>query len=467
MTNQEEHSGAPPPPAKSIVGRMLSPIADVRAGEERSVLLMTLIMLLVLGAYYMLKTAREVFILTEGGAAVKSYSSAGQAILLLCLVPAYGAVASRLDRTRLVLGVTLFFASHVVLFALAQRAGVHIGIVYFLWVGIFNVMVIAQFWALAADLFTPEQGKRLFPLIGVGSSLGAWLGSVRAGQLMETMGPLRLLSGGGGILVVCALLAVVVSRRRDTPGPREAIAADAPMGKTGGFTLIFNDRYLMLIAALTVLLNVVNTSGEYLFGRYVVEQANAIYGLGAEAAAARQQYVGNLYSRLFSTVNLLGLLLQLFVVSRVFKFLGVGKSLFVHPIVALTGYLLMLRAPSVQLMGLVKVADNSLDYSLGNTTKQALWLNTSRESKYKAKQAVDSFFVRAGDVLQAGIVFGGERLALAVPSFAALNIALTALWLGVVAMLNVSLARKQALEPPVASAALSTPAPGRRARIVP
>ena len=465
MTNLEQHSGSTPPP-KSTIGRLLSPIADVRAGEERSVLLMTLIMLLVLGAYYMLKTAREVFILTEGGAAVKSYSSAGQAILLLGLVPAYGAVASRLDRTRLVLGVTLFFASHVVLFALAQRAGVHIGVVYFLWVGIFNVMVIAQFWALAADLFTPEQGKRLFPLIGVGSSLGAWLGSVRAGQLMESMGPLRLLAGGGAILVVCALLAVVVSRRRATADPGEAVAADPPMTKTGGFTLIRNDRYLMLIALLTVLLNVVNTSGEYLFGRYVVEQANAIYGLGAEAAAARQQYVGNLYSQLFSTVNLLGLLLQLFVVSRVFKFLGVGKSLFVHPIVALTGYLLMLRAPSVQLIGLVKVADNSLDYSLGNTTKQALWLHTSRESKYKAKQAVDSFFVRVGDVILAGIVFGGERLAFAVPSFAALNIVLTGLWLGVVAMLNVSLARKAAAEPPVTLAAPSGAAPGPKARIV-
>jgi AAA family ATP:ADP antiporter len=460
MTNVERNSGSPSPSAKSMIGRLLSPIADVHAGEERAVLLMTLIMLLVLGAYYMLKTAREVFILTEGGAAVKSYSSAGQAVLLLALVPAYGAVASRLDRTRLVLGVTLFFASHVVLFALAQRAGVHIGIVYFLWVGIFNVMVIAQFWALAADLFTPEQGKRLFPLIGVGSSLGAWFGSLRAGQLMESAGPLRLLAGGGATLVVCAFLAVAVSRHRSTAGPADSGAADVPMGKSGGFALIRNDRYLMLIALLTVLLNVVNTSGEYLFGRYVVEQANALYGLGPEAAAARQQYVGDLYSQLFSTVNLLGLLLQLFVVSRVFKFLGVGKSLFVHPIVALTGYLLMLRAPSVRLMGLVKVADNSLDYSLGNTTKQALWLNTSREAKYKAKQAVDSFFVRAGDVIQAAIVFGGERLAFAVPSFAAVNIVLAGLWLGVVAMLNVSLARKATAQPPSAPAHVSTVASG-------
>ena len=129
-------------------------------------------------------------------------------------------------------------------------------------------------------------------------------------------------------------------------------------------------------------------------------------------------------------MNLVGFLLQMFVVSRVFKFLGVGKSLFIHPLVALVGYLMMLRAPSVQLMGMLKVADNSLDYSLGNTTKQALWLPTSREAKYKAKQAVDSFFVRAGDVIQAGVVFVGERLVLAVPAFAAINVVLVGAWLG-------------------------------------
>ena len=98
----------------------------------------------------------------------------------------------------------------------------------------------------------------------------------------------------------------------------------------------------------------------------------------------------------------------------------------------------MLRAPSVQLMGMLKIADNSLDYSLGNTTQQALWLPTSREAKYKAKQAIDSFFVRAGDVVQAGVVFVGERLALTVPAFAAVNVVLVGGWLAVVALINAS-----------------------------
>ena len=181
----------PPAEEKSLLERALSPIADVRRGEAASVLLMTLLMFLVLAAYYLLKTAREVFILTDGGAEVKSYSSAGQAVLLLALVPAYGAFASRVNRVRLVTSVTLFFASNLLLFLFAVQAGLRVGIVYFLWVGIFNLMVIAQFWAFAADLYTREQGSRLFPLIGVGSSLGAWVGSMRAGNVISCRRPRR------------------------------------------------------------------------------------------------------------------------------------------------------------------------------------------------------------------------------------------------------------------------------------
>jgi ATP:ADP antiporter, AAA family len=422
---------------KGLIERLLSPIADVRRGEATSALLMALTMFLILDAYYLLKTAREVFILSQGGAEVKSYSSAGQALLLLGLVPAYGAFASRVNRRQLVTWVTLFFVGNLALFVLALQAGLRIGIVYFLWVGIFNVMVIAQFWAFANDLYTQEQGKRLFPLIGVGSSLGAWVGSMRAASIVQRFGPSYLLIGGGVVLVVCVVLARVIDRRTERAARNEPAAVETKIaGGANGFSMIMADRYLMLIAVLVVLLNIVNTSGEYLFGRYVVQTAAARFGAGPESQAAREQFIGEAYSSLFGTVNLIGFLLQLFVVSRVFKFLGVARSLFVQPIVALGGYLMMLATPSFEAMRWLKVADNSLDYSLGNTTKQALWLPTSREAKYKAKQAVDSFCVRAGDVLQAGVVFTGERIALAVPGFAAVNVLLAVLWLVTVVGLN-------------------------------
>jgi len=405
---------------------------------------MTLLIFLLLAAYYLLKTVREVLILTEGGAEVKSYSSAGQAVLLLFLVPAYGAFASRVRPVKLVTVVTLFFASHLVLFMLAIQGGMRVGIAYFLWVGIFNLMVIAQFWAFAADLYSEEQGKRLFPIIGVGGSLGAWLGALRAGALIDNAGPSRLLLGAFVVLIICASLVPVIHKLAPRHGERRA--KETPVTSGNGFSMIAKDRYLILIAAMTILINIVNTTGEYLFGRYTIEQAQLLFpGTGAAVQAAREQFVGETYSRLYSTVNFLGFFLQMFVVARVFKWFGIGVALAIHPFVAFFGYLLMLRAPSLQLLGLVKVADNSLDYSLGNTTRQVLWLATTREAKYKAKQAIDSFGVRIGDLASAGLVFVGEQLVLSVPAFAGITLALTGAWLGIVRLLASARADRVAL----------------------
>jgi AAA family ATP:ADP antiporter len=431
MTDRPPAAGSDQPegaPRKGLVARLLSPIADVRDDEVLSALLMTLTMFLILAGYYLLKTAREQLILSEGGAEVKSYSSAGQALLLLFIVPAYGAFASKVNRVQLIQWVTLFFAANLALFVAALSAGLHVGVVYFIWVGIFNVMVIAQLWAFANDLYSEEQGKRLFPLIGVGSSLGAWLGSLRAGVLVESFGPSRLLVGGASILVICVALTRLVDRvSAHSGGAQAARSVEKLQGGKSGFGMILSDRYLMLIAALTLLLNVVNTTGEYLFGRYVVLAA----ARASSDPAARQAFIGETYSSFFSYVNFAGFVLQMFFVSRVFKFLGVGRALFIHPLVALSGYVMMIAAPSFQAIRLLKIADNSLDYSLGNTTKQALWLPTSREAKYKAKQAVDSFCQRAGDVLQAGIVYVGELANLPAGAFATLGAVFAVGWLAV------------------------------------
>jgi len=430
------------PPRSDWLERLLSPIAHVRRSEAGSALVMTLLVFLLLAAYYLIKTAREVLILTEGGAEVKSYSSAGQAVLLLFLVPAYAAFASRVSPVRLVTTVTLFFASNLLVFVLAVGAGMRVGVVFFLWVGIFNLMVVAQFWAFAADLYSEEQGRRLFPLIGVGASLGAWLGAVRAGTLIEAGSPARLLAGACAILVICAALIPVASRLTRRPDPGARATAAAPAALSGGFALVRGDRYLLLLAALTFLLNVVNTSGEYLFGRYIVEQAQMLVpGADAAAQAARERFVGETYSRFFGVVNLVGFLLQTFAVSRLFAWIGVGRSLFIHPLIALGGYMLMLRSPSLGLIGAVKVADNSVNYSIGNTARQALWLPTSREAKYQAKQAIDSFFVRAGDVAVAVLVLAGDRLGFSTATFAAVNLAMTCAWLAVAALLTASYAR--------------------------
>jgi AAA family ATP:ADP antiporter len=413
---------------RSRLEELLAHLADVRQGEGVGALLFAFNLFLLLAAYYMLKTAREALILSQGGAEVKSYSAAGQALLLLAIVPLYGVFASRVGRVRLVTGVMVFFASHLAIFIACGRLGFREGIAFFLWVGVFNVMVISQLWAFANDLYTQRQGERLFPLLGLGSSLGAWAGAVAAKRLIHATGPCGLMACGASLLIACAALTIWISQRHvpdEDPNAREI--AEQPLSKEGGFELIFRDRYLLLIAALVVLLNIVNTSGEFLLSKLVVAEAYRAFP-GAAMAVARERFIGEFYGSFFGWVNITALVLQSFFVSRIFKAIGPGGALFVGPTIAVVGCSVILVAPLLGLVRLLKILDNSCDYSIQNTARQALFLPTSREAKYKAKAAIDAFFMRFGDVLQAGIVYMGTAFGLVISSFAALNLAFTVIW---------------------------------------
>src|SRR5438270_1672507 len=141
--------GGPRADRKSWLDRALSVVSDVHPGEGVTALLLATNVFTLLAFYYVIKTVRDSLILSERGAEVASYSAAGQALLLLVLVPAYGAFASRVNRIWLVSSVTLFFASHLVSFYLLGARGVDVGIVFYLWSGVFNLGVFAPFFASA------------------------------------------------------------------------------------------------------------------------------------------------------------------------------------------------------------------------------------------------------------------------------------------------------------------------------
>src|SRR3989441_5592485 len=126
------------PGKKSAVDRLLVLFSDVRAGEGFTALLLMINLFLLLTAYLIIKTVREALILSEGGAVIKSYAAAGQALLLLAIMPLYGYVASRVRRIKLVNGVTLFFISNLLIFYLVAQLHIPLGVPFFLWVGIFN-----------------------------------------------------------------------------------------------------------------------------------------------------------------------------------------------------------------------------------------------------------------------------------------------------------------------------------------
>jgi AAA family ATP:ADP antiporter len=151
---------------------------------------------------------------------------------------------------------------------------------------------------------------------------------------------------------------------------------------------------------------------------------------------AIEQFIGTFKASYFGWVNLVGVLLQLLVVSRILKYLGVRAALFFLPVVALGGYTLLGVAPILSLVAVAKIAENSLDYSVQNTARQALFLSATREAKYTAKSVIDTFVVRMGDVLAAVTVWLGSHFALRSSQFAWINVCLVIIWLAVVVLLN-------------------------------
>jgi AAA family ATP:ADP antiporter len=426
MTDVLEYPGATR--QKSWIDRALRPFGEVRPGEGITTLLMLVNIFLILVCYSVIKIVREPLILLGGGAEMRSYAAAGQALLLMGFVPFFSWFASRVDRLKLLVGVTVFFIVNIQLFALAVAANVpYVGILFFVWVGIFSISLIAQFWSYANDICTKEAGDRLFPIITIGMTAGAPLGSVVAGRLFGAgVEPQLILQVSAALLFASLILYLLVNRReaRRTPTPKPVLAAG------NGFQLVFNSRYLQLIAVLIVLLNVVNTTGEYLIANLVSARADA---LGASNPGFdKGTFIGAYYGDYQFWVNVVALVLQAFVTSRLVKYQGVRGALLALPFIALGGYAIIAAGVGFAVVRWVKTAENATDYSIMNTARQLLWLPTTREEKYKAKQAIDTFFMRGGDLLSAGFVFVGTSVVqLTVAGFATVNVLLTLVWLAV------------------------------------
>jgi len=342
--------------------------------------------------------------------------------------------------------------------------------------------VVAQFWGFANDLYTYEAGKRIFPLIAFGATLGAVIGSRIAKWIIEPLGKFNLMLLSGALLAVCILMAVLIHHREvrstDSSGRPDVHLQEKPLKPGDGFSLVVKTRYLLYIALAILVYNFINTNGEYIISDVATRSGEKAWsaplsnpkdlnlewfqqtdlnkdGLltdreisdkkvlnrlddNKDKAVALQEahhnYVGGYNGKFFSDyqflTNILALLIQLFLVSRIFRWLGVGGALFVLPLIALGGYGFISLGATLLLVKWVKSLENGTDYSLMNTVKAALFLVTSREEKYKAKAAIDTFFVRAGDALAALAVFVGTTfLAMKIEKFAILNLVFVLIWL--------------------------------------
>jgi AAA family ATP:ADP antiporter len=422
--------------------------SDVHESEWKLVILFFANLFLLLTAYYILKVVREPLILLGGSAIQRSYARGLQAGLLVVIIPAYGLLANRVEPARLVHGITAVFVASLAAFFVARREGVGVGFAFFVWLGIFSTLSIAQFWSIANDVMTESQGKRLFPLVAVGGTAGGILGAQFAARAIAHLTPEAMMLVAAGLLVVCMVLThfayVGGLEHHDASTDPRLQARD----RRGGFTLVVGDRYLLLIGLSVIALNLITATGDFVLAQMVSAKAHAL------PAAARARYIGAFYGDLQTWVTILTTLVQIFVVARVFKAVGIGGALFFMPFVVVLGYAAFAVAPLLAAVTAVKVGESTADYSLQNTIEHALFLPTSRDAKYKAQSAIDTVSKRLGDLASTGLVFVGTKAAFGVRGFAIANVVAGLVWI----WLALQLRRRQALVVP-APAPVVVPAP--------
>jgi AAA family ATP:ADP antiporter len=435
----------------SRLEKTLRVFTEIRPGEGRTALLMFANVFLILCAYYLVKPLREGWIAVSdihglSKMEVKAYSSFGQSIFLLFITGLYAHFSERLPRRQLIIRSTLFCISNLVIFWFLQP---HFfleylpgtGIAFYLWVGMFGVFVVAQFWAFAADLYSDEQGRRLMPIIAVGATAGATFGSWFDKIIVHSD-----LFGTKSLLLVATIPlagSAILTRFADTHGPtgrgcepREACVPKAAPGTSrGAIRLVLSSRFLLAVAVITLLFSWVNTNGENLLFRVLQEfiaRDAELKGISANGSMLdfTRDMTTAFYGDFFFWTNVFTLLLQSLLVSRLLKYGGFATLLLFLPVVAMFLYATMAFIPVLIIVKWMKIAENSTDYSINNTARNVLWLPTTAEMKFKAKPAIDTLFVRCGDGLAAlTVLVGVQFLSLSTNLFFAFNVALVIVWI--------------------------------------
>jgi len=432
----------------SPLERFLRLFTDVRAGEGITAVLMLANAFLILCSYYFVKPLRDGWISISDVAGldkweVRAYSSFGQSLLLVPIVGWYARLATRLPRASLITRACLFCISNLAVFwALRSefffRLLPYSGIVFYLWVGIFGVFVVAQFFAFAADVYDESSGVRMLPMIAIGATAGAAGGSALTGALVASGVPQE------GLLLAAMLplgLSIVLTRTVDArmrpPGAAQLPPAPPDSGGVrSALDLVLTHRFLLAIAGITLLLNWVNTNGENLLFRVlqdVVARDVLAHGFVANSREALEytQSVSTLfYSNYYAWVNAGALILQAFVASRLLKYGGISGILLLLPVVSLVSYSVMWLAPVLGVVKLMKITENAADYSINNTARHVLWLPVPPGMTYQGKPTIDTFVTRIGDGMAAlTVLVGGHVLGLATDTFFVLNVVLVLAWL--------------------------------------
>lgn len=422
----------------------------LRPGEGRALLWAATYFLFLLMALYLLRPVREAFGIARGADKLPWLMTCTMVAMLL-VNPLYATLVSRMRRRRFIPWVSHFFAANLLLlaglfFALPDHGGSLLGYVFYVWLSVFNLFVVSVFWSLMADLFTEDQGQRLFGMISMGGTLGAVVGAavteaLSSGSLGVKFEPAALMFTAVVALELGVFCMTRLGGLFQLSGAGQQAREPGPDFKAG-FKAIKASRYLQAIC-LYMLLFTVTTTFLYLFQGEIVARSFATV---AERTAA--------FARLDLWVNVLTLCTQLLITSRLIKAIGVAGVLLVLPVLTTLGFGALALWPSFAVLAIVQVLRRGIHYAVDRPAREILYIPLGPEEKYKSKAFIDTFVFRGGDFL--GVWAPTLVSALAVPvSLAAL--ACSGAWLAVAARLGRMARRRPDAGPSSSSSSSSSP----------
>lgn len=380
---------------------------DVRPSERAALMLGFVFHFCVLASYYLVRPLRDALGL-EGGADKLQWLFTATFVVMLLMVPVFGALASRLPAIRFVPLIYRVIAVSMLVFGLliANRvAPVMVGRVFFVWISIYNLFIVSIFWSVLVDRFSSEQGRRLFGCIAAGGTLGTFIGPLLAATMATRLGPVAL-------TVAAALLLEIAVRGYRALLMRTQSQSGNPLiderrmggGMLAGITLILRSPYLLGM----VLFMLLHTSAATLL---YFEQGRIVAGSYADTGSRTQ-----FFAIVDLIVSALTLTFQLLLTAPLIRLVGIGGALVALPLATIVAFAAMALAPMPTTVALAQGLRRAVEFAIVRPAREVLWTVVSREEKYKAKNVIETLVYRGGDAasgwLSAGLTAMGAGFGL-------------------------------------------------------
>jgi len=408
---------------ETALHRWLARVVAVRPDELRSLVWSFAYFFCLLAGYYVLRPLRDEMGIAGGVRNLQWLFTATFAVMLAA-VPLFGAVVARLPRRRFIPLVYHFFVANIAIFWVLLELDigrVHVARVFFVWISVFNLFAVSVFWSFMADLFSSEQGKRLFGFIAAGGSAGALAGPAITVWLAAPLGPVNL-------LIVAAILlegAVLCARQLERTAPQadQAVAAPAgaqPPGLGGGWlagiAMVLRSPYLAGIALWVALLS--------LAGTFLYFQQASIVASASDDPAVRTR----IFASIDLVVGVLTIAVQFLATGRLITRFGAGPAAGFLPVVFALGFAVLGFAPALFVVIAFQAAQRTTNFALSNPAREVLFTVLTREEKYKAKNVIDIVAFRGADAASGWLFATLRASGLEISAIALATIPLAVAW---------------------------------------